>query len=305
MVERGEFWIAGAILGFAGSNVFDRIAVVRIDPLLGALVKTVPSLLFAIVLLQSRRLWTQIKPGSAGYIGAPAIALLVTSGVVSILGLAVYFYALRVGGLALTIPFLQTQILWATIIGWVFMHERFQPRALAGIVVVVGGLMLLSYGQMLGRPMSEGWVSGVPLALLASLSFSVTGAIARAGQLKGADQSSAMFLRFSSSLVVAVVVAGLTGRLPGLAQASARDLGALLLSGVLNGVVAMYSFFTALRFMSVGRAFAVNGLNPILAVFLGTFLLREYINATMWAGIFLASLGVLLVQAFKPTEKKA
>ena len=305
LTERGEFWIVGAILGFAGSNVFDRIAVVRIDPLLGALVKTIPSLVLAIALLQSRRLWAQMKPGAPGYIGGAAIGLLVISGVVSIAGLIVYFYALRVGGLALTIPFLQTQILWATVIGWVFMHERFQPRALAGIVVVVGGLMLLSYGQLLGRPMSENWTSGAPRALLAALAFSVTGAIARAGQLKGADQSTAMFLRFGASMVLAIAVAGITGRLPALADASPRDLGALLLSGVLNGVIAMYSFFTALRFMSVGRAFAINGLNPVLAVFLGTLLLGEYINALMWTGIALASLGVLLVQAFKPAEKKA
>jgi transporter family protein len=219
--------------------------------------------------------------------------------------LIVYFYALRVGGLTLTIPFLQTQILWATVIGWVFMRERFQPRALAGIVVVVVGLMLLSYGQMLGRPVSENWVSGVPLALLAALAFSVTGAIARAGQLKGADQSTAMFLRFGASLVLAIAVAGAAGQLPHLAEASPRDLGALLSSGVLNGVIAMYSFFTALRFMSVGRAFAINGLNPILAVFLGTLLLGEYINALMWAGIVVASIGVMVVQAFKPEEKKA
>jgi transporter family protein len=305
LTELGEFWIAGAILGFAGSNFFDRVAVVQIDPLLGALIKTIPSLVFAAILLTTRATWGQMRPGAAGYIGGRAVWLLGISGVVSILGLIVYFYALRVAGLALTIPFLQTQILWATLIGWVFMQERFHPRALAGIATVAGGLMLLSYGQMLGRPVSASWAAGVPLALAAALAFSITGAIARAGQLKGADQSTAMFLRFGASIVVVLFVAGLTGRLPLLAAASWRDVFALLLSGVLNGVIAMYCFFTALRFMSVGRAFAVNGLNPIVAVALGTVFLGEYINTMMWAGIALASVGVLLVQLFKPAEKKA
>jgi drug/metabolite transporter (DMT)-like permease len=304
-MEHGEFWIAGAILGFAGSNFFDRVAVVQVDPFNGALVKSIPSLVFAIVLLTVRGKWAQMRPASASYIGGRAVWLFTISGVVSIAGLVAYFYALRRAGLAVTIPFLQTQILWATVIGWVFMQERLHAQALAGIATVVAGLMLLSYGQMLGRPVSSSWPSGIPLALAASLSFATTGAIARAGQLRGADQSTGMFLRFGTSIVMVSALVAATGRLGVLSAASARDIGALLLSGVLNGVVAMYCFFTALRFMSVGRAFAINGLNPIVAVVLGTIFLHEYINTLMWAGIALATVGILLVQLFKPAEKKA
>jgi drug/metabolite transporter (DMT)-like permease len=56
--------------------------------------------------------------------------------------------------------------------------------------------------------------------------------------------------------------------------------------------------------MSVGRAFALNGLNPIVAVFLGWLFLREYINMTMIAGIVLTSLGIILVQVYKPKEQQ-
>lgn len=301
----GEVWILGAILGFAGSNFLDRVAVVQIDPWIGALVKSLPSLVFALILLTTRTTWAQMRPGAPAYIGGKAITLFVASGVISVLGLVVYFYSLRLAGLALTIPFLQTQVLWATVIGWVFMQERFHAPALAGIATVAAGLMLLSYGQMLGRPVSDNWVFGVPLALLAALAFSITGAIARVGQLKGADQSTGMFLRFGASVIVVLALVALTGRLPLLAAASARDLAALLASGVLNGVIAMYCFFTALRYMSVGRAFAINGANPIVAVGLGAIFLGEYINGLMWAGIALGFVGILLVQMFKPSEKKA
>jgi O-acetylserine/cysteine efflux transporter len=295
----------GAILGFAGSNFLDRVAVVQIDPWLGALVKSIPSLVFAVILLALRNTWAQMRPGTATYIGGRAVVLFLVSGVISVLGLVLYFYSLRVAGLAVTVPFLQTQILWATVIGWIFMHERFHAPALAGIATVAGGLMLLSYGQMLGRPVSEQWLVGVPLALSAALAFSVTGAIARAGQLRGADQSTGMFLRFGVSVVLVGALVAMSGRLPQLWSASARDLAALLASGILNGVVAMYCFFTALRYMSVGRAFAINGVNPIVAVGLGALFLGEYINLLMWAGIALGVTGVVLVQAFKPAEKKA
>lgn len=302
---RGEIWILGAILGFAGSNFLDRVAVVQIDPWIGAFVKSVPSLVFAVILLTTRGTWAQMRPRAPTYIGRPALVLFLASGVVSVLGLVVYFYSLRVAGLAVTIPFLQTQILWATVIGWIFMHERFHAPALVGIATVAAGLMLLSYGQMLGRPVTDSWALGVPLALLAALAFSITGAIARAGQLQGADQSTGMFLRFGSSVVVVLALVAFSGRLPLLAAASSRDIAALLASGVLNGVIAMYCFFTALRYMSVGRAFAINGANPIVAVALGAMFLGEYITGLMWAGIALGFAGILLVQIFKPAEKKA
>ena len=301
----GELWILGAILGFAGSNFLDRVAVVKIDPWIGALVKSLPSLVFAVILLTTRGKWGQMRTGDPAYIGRKALMLFLASGVVSVLGLVVYFYALRMAGLALTIPFLQTQILWATVIGWIFMQERFHAPALIGIATVAAGLMLLSYGQMLGRPVSDSWAIGVPLALLAALAFSITGAIARAGQLKGADQSTGMFLRFGASVIVVLALVTLSGRLPLLSAASSRDIAALLASGVLNGVIAMYCFFTALRYMSVGRAFAINGANPIVAVALGAVFLGEYINGLMWTGIALGFVGILLVQLFKPSEKKA
>jgi drug/metabolite transporter (DMT)-like permease len=295
----------GAILGFAGSNFLDRIAVVQIDPWLGALVKTIPSLVFAVILLTVRRTWSQMRPGRPEYIGPSAVGLFLVSGVLSVIGLVVYFYALRLAGLALTVPFLQTQIVWATVIGWLFMQERFHPPAILGIAIAAAGLMLLSYGQMYGRPVSDSWALGVPLTLLAALAFSITGAIARAGQLKGADQSTGMFLRFCVSVVLVLAIVAITGRFPLLAAASARDLAALLVSGVLNGVIAMYCFFTALRYMAVGRAFAMNGANPIVAVALGAIYLDEYINALMWVGIVLGFVGIVLVQVFKPAERKA
>jgi transporter family protein len=304
LATTGEVWIVGAILGFAGSNFFDRVAVVQTDPLVSALVKSVPSLVFAVILLTTRGTWTQMRAASPRYIGHRALWLFVLSGVLSIGGLMIYFAALRIAGLVVTVPFLQTQILWATLIGWVFMKERFSAHALVGIATVLVGLMLLSYGQMMGRPVSDRWFVGIPLALGAAIAFGATGAIARAGQLKGADQSTGMFLRFAVSLVLALAALVVTGKLGLIGALTPRDAGALLLSGVLNGVIAIYCFFTALRLMSVGRAFALNGLNPIVAVFLGWLFLREYINMTMIAGIVLTSLGIILVQVYKPKEQQ-
>lgn len=303
--EIGELWMLGAAIGFATSNVFDRAAVVQVDPFVGAFYKSIPPLAFACLLLSTRGTWKQMAPSSPRYIGAAAIRLLAFSGLLSIGGLIVYFYALRLSGLAITVPFLQTQIIWATIMAWVFMQERFNRKALAGLATVVAGLMLLSYGQTLGRAVSAQWPLGVPLGLVAALCFGAAGTIARAGQLGGADQSTGLFLRFSTSIVVVLALLAASGRWGLLLQVSGVDLAKLVASGVLNGVVAIYCFFTALRLMSVGRAFALNGLNPIIAVFFGYALLGEYVNAVMLTGIVLASAGIVLVQVFKPVEKKA
>ena len=78
----------------------------------------------------------------------------------------------------------------------------------------------------------------------------------------------------------------------------------LFLSGILSGPIAVYCFFIALRLMSVGRTFALNGLNQIVAAILAVLFLGEFINVLMVVGILATFVGVGLVQLYKPAEEK-
>ncbi len=297
----------GQILGYSSANIFDRVAVSDVNPLVplvGPFFRGLPSLLLGIFLVWRNRTFDQMRPGSRSYVGARAIWPFVVAGVLSTAGLFVYYYAIRVGGVIITIPVLETYVIWGTLVAWFFLGEKFHGLVLLGVGLIAGGLVLLSLGQLRGQPISPLWYWAIPLALFTALSYGVSGTLWRDGQLHGAHQSTAIFLQFVTSVAVAFLWLVALGRAAALFHTAARDVAALLASGVLSGIVGIYCMFTALRLMAVTRVYAFSALNPLVAALLARFFLREYLNLPMLAGILLVCVGVALTQIFRPKDEK-
>ncbi len=304
LTDYGEFWILGSVFGFAAAYLCDRIAVVSVSPLVGPVMKNLPSLIFSTFLLLRQQRYRQLSPASDQFVGRSVVVWFMASGAAATAGLMLYFFAINVGGVVITPPFLQTQMIWATLFAFVFLKEELHVVGWLGLGLCVIGLMTLSFGQSLGRPVSAQWYLAIPLACGAAACYAVTGALTRRGQLEGAHQATGMFLRFTTSISLAFLVLLIGGGLGSLLTAQWEDLGMLFLSGILSGPVAVYCFFIALRLMSVGRTFAFNGLNQVVAAVLAVFFLGEFINLPMGLGILATFVGVTLVQLYKPAEEK-
>jgi drug/metabolite transporter (DMT)-like permease len=302
--RRGEPWALGSVLGYASANVFDRFAVIHVDPLIGPLLRGLPSLILGVVLVLRHRTLGQLKPGSADYAGRRALLTFVLAGILSTCGLFVYYFAMRVGGVIITVPVLETYVIWGTLIAWAFLGEKVRSMALAGVGLIALGLAVLSLGQMGGQPISRFWYWAIPLALFTALTYGVSGVLWRDGQLRGAHQSTAIFLQFTTSMIVAAGGLTLLGRWQALGRAPVHDLGALLASGVLSGIIGIYCMFTALRLMAVARVYAFSSLTPLVATLFAHFFLGEYLNAVMLLGVLLVSVGVALTQIFRPKEER-
>jgi drug/metabolite transporter (DMT)-like permease len=303
--RRGEAWALGSVLGYASANIFDRMAVVRADPLLGPLLRGLPSLLLGILLVWKNRTLGQLRPGSGRYVGRRAIFSLVSAGALSTLGLFAYYFAVEAGGVIITTPVQETYVIWGTLIAWFFLGERFHGFVLLGVCLIFLGLVSLSLGELGGAPVSAHWYWAIPLALFTALTYGVSGVLWRDGQLRGAHQSTAILLQFTTSVAVGLVgVAGM-GRVGLLVTTPRPALEALLVSGVLSGVIAIYCIFTALRLMEVARVYAITSLTPLVATLFAHFCLGEYLNLTMLAGVVLISIGVTLTQTFKSRRQEA
>jgi drug/metabolite transporter (DMT)-like permease len=302
--KRGEPWALGSVLGYSSANVFDRVAVIHADPVLGPVLRGLPSMVLALVLMVRNRTWNQLRPGSPAFIGRRAILPFIWAGFLSTAGLFLYYFAIRLGGVTITIPVLETYVIWGTVIAWFFLGERVRALSLLGVVLIGAGLVTLSLGQLGGRPTSPLWYWAIPLALLTALTYGISGVLWRDGQLRGAHQSTAIFLQFTTSMTVAVIGWLALGRWQTLLATSPRDIGALLASGVLSGIVGIYCMFTALRRMSVARVYAFSSLTPLVAALFARFILYEYLNGVMLAGIVLVSCGVGLTQIFRPRDEK-
>lgn len=302
--RRGEPWAVGQVLGYASANIFDRVAVTHADPLVGPFLRGLPSLFLGIFLVWKNHTWSQIRPRSPSYIGARAIWPFVVAGVLSTAGLFVYYYAIRIGGVIITIPVLETYVIWGTLVAWFFLGEKFHGLVLLGVGLIGGGLVVLALGQFGGHPISPLWYWAIPLALFTALSYGISGTLWRDGQLHGAHQSTAILLQFVTSVAVAVLFLLVVGRGALLLATAAKDVAALLTSGVLSGIVGIYCMFAALRLMAVTRVYAFSALTPLVAAVFARFFLHEYMNLTMLAGILLVSVGVALTQIFRPRDEK-
>ncbi len=302
--HRGEPWALGSVLGYSSANVFDRLAVIHADPLLGPLLRGLPSMVLALVLMVRNRTWDQLRPGSPSFIGRRAILPFLWAGFLSTAGLFLYYFAIRLGGVTITIPVIETYVIWGTVIAWFFLGERIRALSLLGVVLIAGGLVTLSLGQLGGRTTSPLWYWAIPLALLTALTYGISGVLWRDGQLRGAHQSTAIFLQFTTSMTVAIMGWVALGGWRTASTASARDAAALLASGVLSGIVGIYCMFTALRRMSVARVYAFSSLTPLVAALFARFLLHEYLSGVMLVGILLVSCGVGLTQIFRPHEER-
>jgi drug/metabolite transporter (DMT)-like permease len=301
--RRGEPWALGSVAGYASANIFDRVAVVQADPLIGPVLRGLPSLVLGIILMWKHRTMDQLRPGSSRYIGRRAILAFVAAGVISTIGLFLYYLAMSFGGVTITVPVQETYVIWGTLIAWIFLREKIHRYALSGVVLIFVGLVGLSLGQSRGHPISPHWYWAIPLGLMTALTYGVSGVLWRDGQLRGAHQSVAIFLQFITSVVVGFAGLIVAGRLPALHAATWHALVALLVSGVLSGVFAIYCMFTALRLMAVARVYAFSSLTPLVATLVAHFFLHEFLNWQMLTGIALVSIGVILTQVFRPKDE--
>lgn len=302
--RRGEPWALGTVLGYASANTFDRFGVTHTDPLVGPFLRGLPSLILGIVLVLKNRTFSQLRSSSPDYIGRRAILPFILAGVISTVGLFLYYFAMKVGGVAIVVPVQETYVIWGTLIAWIFLNERIHRYAILGIGLIFLGLLVLTMGEWWGKPMTPYWFWAIPLAFCTALTYGVSGVLWRLGQLRGAHQSVAILLQFSTSVLVGLVGLLVMGRGNVLLSTNWETLGALLLSGVLSGIVAIYCMFTALRLMAVARVYAFSSLTPLAATIIAVLFLHEYLNTLMVGGILLVSLGVVLTQVFRPRDEQ-
>jgi drug/metabolite transporter (DMT)-like permease len=296
---RGEFWALGSVLGYACGNVFDRLAVSRGNPPVGPFLRGLPSLALGLLLMWKHGTWGELKPGSAHYIGRRAIAPFIWAGMLSTIGLFLYYFAIQLGGVILTVPLLETWVIWGTLAAWLMLGEELRGFLLIGWGVIALGLASLIFGQLRGHPLSSGWYWALPLAALAALTYGISGVLWRDGQLRGAHHSTAILLQFVSSVAVGLVGLLALGHPRDLIALPAQSLLNFLEGGLCSGVIAIYCIFTALRLLPVARANAFSSLTPLTATLFAHFFLRENLNLPMFAGVVLICLGVALTQIIR------
>ncbi|HYF04836.1 MAG TPA: DMT family transporter [Patescibacteria group bacterium] len=193
------------------------------------------------------------------------------------------------------------QPFFAVTFAWLFLHERFTRKfwvyaglaVLAAYVITFAGFTPKLYeGDVL-----RATFYGTFLAIVACLLWGA-GTVVGKRLLKDISFAKVTILRFGFGFLLLFIWNSVAGTTEELFRVTPTDLGYLLLMSIISGLVALFSYYWALRFTRASIAtFAELGY-PLAAVLLNWWLLQYSLN---WYQI--GGAGVLLLSVFMLTKE--
>jgi drug/metabolite transporter (DMT)-like permease len=255
----------------------------------------VSALIFAVVFLVLRR------PGDLFALPGRAVAVLLASVLLNmVLGDIFQFSAMRRLGVALAMPIASSYPLVTVLIAVPILGEPFTLRAVAGAVLVVGGVVLVVLPRRAldatgtphhVAPVTGYWV-GVALALAASVCLAVANILTRVA-LRDLDVVTANMLRLPFGAVLCALIGTVQRRQPPW-RVERRSILPLCLAG-LTGLGSSICFLVAIVRVGASTTATLNAAAPIFGLFGAVLFLRERPTRRSVVGTLVAFVGVTLV----------
>ncbi len=219
--------------------------------------------------------------------GARAAAFTLASAAVGPgIGLLAYTEALNREGPSRVVPISFTYVVWAQLLGGVLFGEPVGPLTLAGALLSVSGIWVLSSGGEAPRGSSA-----VGLALLTSASWALGAVLSR----------EALFYAHPLTVAAwraAALAAAFSGWYALRGSSLSRDppaAGVSAASGVFGLGVGLVLYYTAMEVLGVGLSSLASSITPLVSQVAGRLVSGEPLSARILAGGALISLGLALV----------
>jgi len=325
MKRTAWLWVAAALLGFQASDVTLRLAAVDTHFAAGATVQALPLLAAAsaaAVFLRVRRRRRGMQPSDARRQpldpsrntpppisaershnrplppapGARAWALAALFGVLQFCAGNMLFYAsVQLGGLTVATPSVQSQAVWAAVLGGLFLRERITRTMVAGIIVFSAGIAALTWFKSAGAGFAGDWGWAAAAGLAGGLAWAGASALQRTCLQRGLPLPELLAAGSWTgvALLNLLVFAAFGADVWRTMDADAAQK--LLAAGCFNAI-AVGSLAQALRSIEISKVIPVIALNIVFNTINGWLWFDEYVNAGTVAGMLIAFLGVLLVQ---------
>lgn len=283
--KRGDYLLLFFILIlWAGNIIAVKLAVTEIPPMTAATLRFFLAALVFLPFLQKpdrRTLWYIFQ-----------ISMLM-----NVIHIGLLFIALRMLDAASVSILLQTQVIFATVLGMIFFHEKIRWRTWTGIGLAVAGIAI-----MCGEPDLATHPTGVAIMLVSTLSLAYS--FIKMKHLQSVHPATYICLlsafslpfNFAASLVLA----------PG-SWAALPDANWLLLGPLLayQSVVISITHIIWQRMLhrgNIGNLTAFTMLTPFITVLLAVLILGEHIDIPMIVGGLVTMLGVAII-TFRRIQK--
>jgi len=295
----GEFAALGAAISWAVAPILYRKALANASPVSANIVRCVTNAAVLVVILAGLGL-----TGMLTSLPVQVVAVVVVSGVIGLgVGDTLYMVGLKSVGVARAVPLAATyplfSLLWATLL----LGEPVTAAAVAGTVVILLGIWLLSRERgdstIHFRGGAVAW--GVAASLLTAVVWSVSitlmdFAVTMPGVVSGLGVNYAVVtVRIAGMALLMLALAPLLDRKHGFLKLSWRTVALLCVGGlVANGLgwlLMNYSFLN----IAVSQAVPISSTTPLFSTLAGFLFFREKLTRDNTLGAVLVVAGVVLI----------
>ncbi len=206
---------------------------------------------------------------------------------IGVLNCVLPFLLFGYGALYLTVGLLvvlnATSPMWGALLSAIILRERLSVGRIAGLVIGVAGVALVS-----GAEASDRWLA-VAAGLGAAFCYGLTGVVMR-GAKQVSSKGMAAGSLLSGGMLLAPLLVAIRPAWPGLPVALA-----LLALGLVCGAIAYVLYFRLIADIGATGALTVTYLIPIFGFAWGALFLGEAITPAMLGGALVVILGTVLV----------
>jgi len=281
--------ILTAIL-FGLSKIFIRKGISNVDPNFGVLLTLLPAIpILTFFVIISGEIWliSSLSPLTMFYLFAAGVLSL-------ILGRLFAYISIDLIGAARSSQLTSLQLVFAVILGLIFLKETLELLMALGIVIIGIGLVLVSTSSP-GRDskISAGFLKGVLFGLLGGLAWAFSQLFAKMGVQSVGSPLTAVFVSYLFAVAIQTIVVVERKKNKFLNK---NSLAYLLTSGSLT-VFALLFQFTALKLAQLVEVVPIFNTSPLITVFFSHFFIQklELLNWKVWVGSLLVVIGAYFV----------
>jgi len=212
-----------------------------------------------------------------------------------IVGDLLYFRSLDMVGVSWTMPVASINPLWAVLLAALFIDEPLSWRLLAGTLLVIAGLILVSRstnrdGPVAGRRQRIGLL----LALLTSVAWGI-GSVILKPAAEGLNTVVANSVRQPMAIVMMLGLALAGGKFKDLRELDRRSWLTIVGASLVGTGLGSLLFVLSIQMIGAGRTAVLTSTAPLMAIPLAVLWLHERPNRRTLIGALLATAGIILV----------
>jgi drug/metabolite transporter (DMT)-like permease len=212
------------------------------------------------------------------------------------LGDSLYVFSMSRIGLSRAYPISAIYPAITLALGVVFLEEQVTALILAGLVLVVGGVLLISRPSLTDEAPagSRDRSVGIACSLLAAAAWAIS-MVMLGSAVAGVDAILVTAIRLPALTLIFWVVVGARRTHRRLLTLSGREWGIIAAGGVIGWALGSSLLVVALSLLGPTRAAILTSTSPLMALPLSLAFLNKKLNRFVVAGTVLTVMGVALV----------